>query len=106
MIRGQFEQVFQGLPKRRREVLELFLAGVEDEEIARILHIKEGTVRSHIRNSCDAFGLENEFPDDHTSRRGDLIELFKKYKPELVKEKEEEETRSPNVFPLLQFQQW
>ena len=94
MTRGQFEQAFDGLPKRRREVLQLFLAGMEDEEIARTLHIKEGTVRSHIRNSCDAFGLENEFPDDRTSRRGDLIELFKQYKPELVKEKEEEEERS------------
>ncbi|MEM9543998.1 MAG: sigma factor-like helix-turn-helix DNA-binding protein, partial [Cyanobacteria bacterium P01_E01_bin.42] len=96
MTRGQFEQAFDGLPKRRREVLELFLVGMDDEEIARTLQVKAVTVRSQLRNICDAFGLENEFPDDRTSRRGDLIDLFQQYKPELVKEEEKRSQFDPN----------
>jgi len=86
MTKGQFDRAFQRLSKQRQKVLELFLGGMRDREIAQTLHITGGTVRSHIRDIRKHFGLENEFPDDRSSQRDDLTDLFRKYKPELLGE--------------------
>ncbi|MCC5635100.1 tetratricopeptide repeat protein [Nostoc sp. CHAB 5844] len=87
MSKGQFDKALNELTHRRREVLIKFLAGHRDEAIAQSLNICKATVRQHIKVICEEFGLENELPDEHRSKRADLIALFKKYKPELVVDK-------------------
>ncbi len=77
MTKQQFETALKDLAPRRREVLELFLAGESDEAIAKSLYITTNTVRQHIMNICLAFGLES-------SQRVKLILLFVRYKPELL----------------------
>ncbi len=92
MIREQFERTFKKLSPRRREVLEKFLAGKSDTEIAQALHIERATVRQHISGICTEFGLINDFPDARRSQRPNLLALFAKYKPELVAPEKEKET--------------
>jgi flagellar biosynthesis GTPase FlhF len=82
MNQGQFDQVLNGLTPQRKEVLIKFLAGETDKEIAVSLYIVEATVRKHIEEICKDFKCE---PDEQRSRRPNLIALFRKYKPELVK---------------------
>jgi DNA-binding CsgD family transcriptional regulator/predicted house-cleaning noncanonical NTP pyrophosphatase (MazG superfamily) len=84
MNKHRFETVLQQLTPRRREVLELFLAGKSDGAIAQSLCIAKTTVRQHIRNICQAFGLKNDFDDDYSSQRANLKVLFTQYKPELL----------------------
>jgi len=84
MNRWQFNEAFEGLTPRRRQVLKLLLAGVSDQDIAQSLHIETSTVRKHVENICLSFNLRNEFPDERRSKRGELIALFAKYQPELV----------------------
>lgn len=84
MRREEFEGEFDGLSRRRKQVLELFLAGKTDADIALSLYITESTVRKHIENICDRFVLHRDSLDNRRSRRSDLIALFAQYKPELV----------------------
>lgn len=84
MTKQQFEAIFERLTARRREVLLKFLANESDEAIANSLHITKATVRKHIEEICEQFGLKNDFPDERRSKRQDLVALFAKYKPELV----------------------
>lgn len=84
MNKHRFETVLQQLTPRRREVLELFLAGKSDGAIAQSLCIAKTTVRQHIRNICQAFGFKNDFDDDYSSQRANLKVLFTQYKPELL----------------------
>ena len=88
MNQHQFNRTLQELTHRRREVLLEVLAGKSDAEISRALNITEATVRKHIENICNQFGITSEFPDERRSKRPDLISLFRKYKPELVREKD------------------
>ena len=85
MNRLQFEAALEGLTPRRRQVLKLVLAGVSDRAIAQSLTIETSTVRKHIENLCRSFGIENEFPDDRTSKRPELVALFAQYQPDWVK---------------------
>ncbi|WP_016953834.1 tetratricopeptide repeat protein [Anabaena sp. PCC 7108] len=84
MTKQRFETALQQLKPRRREVLELFLAGNTDQAIAKSLVIAETTVRQHIRKICQDFGLKNGFDDDRTSQRANLMALFAQYKPDLL----------------------
>ena len=84
MRREEFEEAFDGLSRRRKQVLELFLAGKTDPDIALSLYITESTVRKHIENICDRFVLNKDPLDNRRSRRSDLVALFAQYKPELV----------------------
>ena len=84
MTKGQFDRAFNELPPRRREILLEFLAGKTDDEISESLFITKGTVRKHIQDINEAFGLENEFDNQRRSKRTQLIALFAKYKPELL----------------------
>ena len=85
MNQNQFNRTLQELTHRRREVLLEVLAGKSDADISRALHITEATVRKHVENICNQFGITSEFPDERRSKRPDLISLFRKYKPELVR---------------------
>ncbi|NES80931.1 MAG: tetratricopeptide repeat protein [Moorea sp. SIO2B7] len=85
MTQQQFETALRKLTQRRREVLELFLAGESDQAIAQSLYITESTVRHHIWDISKAFNLKND-DAPHSSQRANLIALFAKYKPELVQE--------------------
>lgn len=99
----EFDKRLYNLPHQRKEVLKLYLKwqkylidfedleikkGSEifrsqaelDREIAKILEIKEGTVRTHLFNARRDFGLtENEpYP------REKLIEIFYKYRRDWI----------------------
>ncbi len=84
MSQRDFNRALNGLTPRRREVLEKFLAGKTDDEIANSFQITPATVRQHIKAIAEAFGFENEFSDERRSKRSDIIALFAKYKPELL----------------------
>jgi WD40 repeat protein len=84
MDKNKFTQAFNKLTNRRKEVLLKLLAGERDMEIASSLHIAESTVRKHIQEICENFGLKNELGERYPKRK-DLIELFLQYLPELVK---------------------
>lgn len=84
MNRQKFTDTFEGLTRRRQQVLLKMLAGETDKAIAQSLHIEEATVRKHIEKICLAFGIRNEFPDERRSKRSDLLALFIQHKPELV----------------------
>jgi hypothetical protein len=72
------------LTPRQRKVLNLFLQGKSEPEIMDDLGVNNrSSVRHHIANICDLFGLRNE-PGEHNVLRRDLIYLFAQYKPEMV----------------------
>lgn len=87
MNKEEFDQVFDGLTDRRREVLNKFLAGEKNEKIAASLHIAPTTVRKHIQEICELFNIPRGTLKERPSRRIPLISLFTKYKPELLSEK-------------------
>ncbi|MGB3694388.1 MAG: LuxR C-terminal-related transcriptional regulator [Spirulinaceae cyanobacterium] len=97
----QFNRAFEALTPRRKEVLKLLLAGVCDLEIAQSLHIAESTVRKHIEKICLSFEIHNEFPDERRSKRPELIALFVKYKPELLKDEPSLVTVAAQELPNL-----
>ncbi|HLO51491.1 MAG TPA: AAA-like domain-containing protein [Kamptonema sp.] len=78
----EFTKALTGLTPRQQEVLLKVLTGEKDAEIAASLHITQETVRKHIENICEAFGLRYQ-QDRGLSHRPNLIALFAKYKPEL-----------------------
>lgn len=47
------------LTTRQEEILALLGEGRSDQEIGKILHLSEGTVRSHVHNITQRLGLEN-----------------------------------------------
>ncbi|MEW5830357.1 MAG: response regulator transcription factor [Chloroflexota bacterium] len=47
------------LTARQEEILALLGEGRSDQEIGKILHLSEGTVRSHVHNITQRLGLEN-----------------------------------------------
>ncbi|MDY6939027.1 MAG: LuxR C-terminal-related transcriptional regulator [Cyanobacteriota bacterium] len=99
MNRQNFNRTLQQLTHRRREVLLEVLAGKSDAQISRALHITEATVRKHIENICNQFGIANEFPDERRSKRPDLIALFRRYQPESVREPIIEKTPDLQLHP-------
>jgi DNA-binding CsgD family transcriptional regulator/GTPase SAR1 family protein len=86
MNQGQFDTALNDLTSRRKEVLLKLLAGDTDKAIAQCLQIEVSTVRKHIQEICNTFGLKNQ-PGEHYSQRPDLIDLFTKFKPDLVKQR-------------------
>ncbi|MBP0012913.1 MAG: AAA-like domain-containing protein [Roseofilum sp. SBFL] len=82
----QFIQSFANLTPRRQEVLLKVLAGEEDTAIAEQLYIQPVTVRKHIQHICDAFLGDVDPQEAGYSRRGELVALIAKYRPELIGE--------------------
>ncbi|MGB3532202.1 MAG: NB-ARC domain-containing protein [Microcoleaceae cyanobacterium] len=83
MNRQDINQRLDQLTARRREILEVFLAGKTDEEIAKDLNITKSTVRKHIQIICKHFQVK-ALPGSRC-KRYELIKLFQEYKPELLK---------------------
>ncbi len=84
MNQKEFNEVFFGLTDRRREVLQKVLNRETNEAIAKSLTITPATVRKHIEEICDLFGIPRGTSGKRYPRRNDLIALFAKYKPELL----------------------
>ncbi|NES67947.1 MAG: hypothetical protein F6K24_23230, partial [Okeania sp. SIO2D1] len=82
MTPKQFENKLNNLTPRLEEVLRKKLGGETDEAIALSLNINENTVRQHIKKICRNFFGTPNLPGER--RRNELIDLFKKYKPEWV----------------------
>jgi len=80
----EFDQNFQRLNPGQKRVLEKFLAGETDVEIAKSLNIKENTIRKYIEQICNLFGIESKSEGKRVSRRTNLVTIIAKYKPELV----------------------
>jgi DNA-binding NarL/FixJ family response regulator len=47
------------LSQREREVLRLVVAGCENTEIARRLHLSASTIKHHVSNTLEKLGVEN-----------------------------------------------
>jgi tetratricopeptide (TPR) repeat protein len=86
MNQQEFENIFENLSPRRKEVLQGMLAGNTDVLIAKAMGITEPSVRKHIERISQEFGLESQH-DGRRYKRSDLIALIAKYKPELLKER-------------------
>jgi hypothetical protein len=95
MNRQGFNQIFDNLTPRRREILEVFLEGKTDEEIAKNINIKESTVRKHIQIICEKFRVQ-PLPGSR-NRRDELRKLFQEYKPELA-----EKNKSVNNHKIIE----
>ena len=85
MNRDRFDRALNGLTPQQRRVLWPFLEGESDRAIAQSLKIADNTVKQHIRAICKKFKLQDE-TNKYASKRGDLKDLFRCYKPELVRE--------------------
>lgn len=79
----QFKKKLDNLTPRRQEVLIKVLAGESDQKIAQSLKITPSTVRKYIETFCKVFLGNPDLPRER--RREELIDLFKKYKPEWVR---------------------
>jgi hypothetical protein len=101
MREAEFNAIFEELTPRQRKVLQGFLAGETDEGIAASLYVEAATVRRHLANICKEFGLSNP-EGEHYSRRDELIDLFARYRPEMVNLRlsSGQRSRSPDLeFP-------
>lgn len=84
MNNQDFNQAYDSLTPQKRKVLKAFLAGETDEAIAKLIEVTDpSTVRRHIAEVCGKFGFCNQ-RGERNRLRDDLVELFFKYKPDLV----------------------
>lgn len=83
MGEAEFRAILENLTPKQRKVLLRFLRGETDEAIGNALYLQASTIRRHLANVGKAFGLNNE-DGQHYSYRGELIELFARFEPELV----------------------
>jgi DNA-binding CsgD family transcriptional regulator len=74
LLRGHTHS--DGLTAREREVTELVSRGCTDRDIARVLGISFGTVRTHISRVLDKFGCANRAELTATFIKASRIELF------------------------------
>ena len=84
MTKQEFEAIYTDkLQPKQRPVLREFLQNKSDQQIANSLSPKvtKNCVSRHISKICQLFNIKNE---QGYTQRNDLIELFIKYKPELV----------------------
>jgi DNA-binding CsgD family transcriptional regulator len=79
----EFNEAYERLTPKQKEVLKPFLAGEPEEAIAKSLDITDSMVRRHIANSGRKFGFSNK-NGEHFRQRQELVELFARHKPEWV----------------------
>ncbi len=84
MNQKEFEEAFNRLTPRRKQVLRRVLAGETDGAIAKSLEIGEATVRKHIERICQTLGLDNDHADERRYKRLEVAKLVAQYKPELL----------------------
>jgi WD40 repeat protein len=87
MNQEEFQQKYDTLPHRRRDILHDFLEGKTDTEIALYRKIEQSTVRKHIEEICNVFFSKKKEDGKRLHRRGAILELFKEYRPDLVKDR-------------------
>ncbi|MEO1403962.1 MAG: SAV_2336 N-terminal domain-related protein, partial [Cyanobacteria bacterium J06635_1] len=78
-----FHTKLKELSPRRREVLDCWLAGQSDRQIAAGLVITEGTVRKHFESLYKLFLGPRSYPDNR-SRRDELEALFRQHRSDMV----------------------
>ncbi|MEL7357879.1 MAG: AAA-like domain-containing protein [Cyanobacteria bacterium J06560_6] len=83
MNQVEFEKALDDVPKRKREVLKLFLMGHSDADIGKKLNIEANTVARHIAETCKIFGLSNG-EGEHYCYRYDLFDIFIDHLPTWV----------------------
>lgn len=79
----KFEGKYLEITKYQRPVLNGFLNGDSDLEMVTRLGGTPANIRQHIKKICELFGVGNS-NGESLRYRNDLVELFIKYKPELV----------------------
>lgn len=87
MNQQEFNNIFNELPKRRKQVLYFALQGESDKVIAEKLGVRPTTVRKHLEKTAEVFGLQSP---ERRSRRNEIFALVAKYKPELLDEQNPE----------------
>jgi ABC-type branched-subunit amino acid transport system substrate-binding protein len=75
-----FDLILENLPERRKAVLRLFLGGANVPDIAKTLHIVEGTVRSQLSRLYGHFGLSTNKKHGIYDVRDELKNLFYEFK--------------------------
>ncbi|MEG4276347.1 AAA-like domain-containing protein [Microcoleus sp. MON1_C1] len=86
MTKQELEAIYTDkLTTKQRRVLNEFLKNKPDQQIANSLSRKvtRSCVSVHISKICQSFNIKNE-PSVGYTQRDELIELFVKYKPDLV----------------------
>jgi len=87
MNQKEFDAIYlTKLRAQQREVLELFLLGNSDEDIAKSLYFTKSNVRHHISETCKLFGFKNK-AGERGRQRHKLKPLFAKYQPNLFSDK-------------------
>jgi hypothetical protein len=93
MTQEEFDRAYNTIKGTKEQVLEEFLKGKSDEEIAKSILLHKDTVRQYIKELCDALVFDNEEPNNigatppkgsKPSKRNKLFAMIAKYKPELV----------------------
>ena len=84
MDKRDFDQAYEKLMPKQKDVLAHFLQHKSDTEISKLMGIEPSSVRKHFPNIYSIFGFKNE-PNQQYSFRDELIDLFCKYRPDLVK---------------------
>ncbi|PSB57453.1 AAA-like domain-containing protein [Chamaesiphon polymorphus] len=79
----EFDARYLEITKYQRPVLNGFLQGDSDAEIATRIGSTPANVRQHLRKICQIFGIGN-LPGESERYRHDLVDLFIDRKPELV----------------------
>lgn len=82
MNADKFHQIYEELSSKKRHILLNFLEQKSDEEIASLYHIQETTVRKHIQQLCELFGVSNE-DNKYCEKREELKDLCRKFNPKL-----------------------
>lgn len=75
MLKTEFEESYEQLTPRQKEIMKPFLAGQSDLEICQKLFCTEANVRAHIKNIRQKFDA---------SDRKDLVYVFFQHQPDLV----------------------
>jgi DNA-binding CsgD family transcriptional regulator len=80
----EFDQRYEQLSPRNKEILLPFLSGYKDEKIAKMTFGTKANVRYHRSRCYQIFGLSD---DSGYSHQDDLLGLFQRYRKELVSPK-------------------
>lgn len=93
----EFRQRKENLTTEQWEVLKKLLKGKTDLEIASSLKIEITTLRKHVERIYRVLGLSGE---ERKPRRIDLLALFAKYEPELLKINGEPGMKQIDIYKL------
>lgn len=81
-----FKEADEKLSRRQRQVLKLFLQNKSDRQMVKELGVKAETIRKHLANICDLFGLKEGDEKKGMKHRDELKEIYADHKDELVNE--------------------